>query len=311
MTKSFGFREVIFSVNCFIAAMLSLWIAFRLDLGIRGGRWSRSISPASRCPGQCEPAPFIASVGTLLGAIAMVVIVPNLVDAPELTTAAIILWVAFCLYVSLLDRTPRAYALALSGYTAALVGFPSVLNPGGVFDTAIARMEEIMLGTVCAALAHSIIFPRSVLSVLLAKQSGVLADARRWIADGLTRQLAPTVDQEQRRIAADVTELAILGLSLPYDTSSQRPSQTVIRALDERLVGLLPLLSTIEDRIASLQQGGTLPENVRKLLADAATWCRATAGRWRSQGSSPVAASLCRGDARDRASIELVRSHAS
>ena len=173
-----------------------------------------------------------------------------------------VLWVAFCLYVSLLDRTPRAYALALSGYTAALIGFPSVLNPGGVFDTAIARMEEIMLGTVCAALVHSLIFPRSVLSVLLAKQSGVLADARRWIADGLTRQLAPTVDQEQRRIAADVTELAILGLSLPYDTSSQRPSQTVIRALDERLVGLLPLLSTIEDRIAFLQQGGTLPENV-------------------------------------------------
>ena len=166
--------------------------------------------------------------------------------------------------MSLLDRTPRAYALALSGYTAALIGFPSVLNPGGVFDTAIARMEEIMLGTVCAALVHSLIFPRSVLSVLLAKQSGVLADARRWIADGLTRQLAPTVDQEQRRIAADVTELAILGSSLPYDTSSQRPSQTVIRALDERLVGLLPLLSTIEDRIAFLQQGGTLPEYVRK-----------------------------------------------
>ena len=159
-------------------------------------------------------------VGTLLGAVAMVVIVPNLVDAPELTTAAIILWVAFCLYVSLLDRTPRAYALALSGYTAALVGFPSVLNPGGVFDTAIARMEEIMLGTVCAALVHSVIFPRSVLSVLLAKQSGVLADARRWIADGLTRQLAPAVDPEQRRIAADVTELAILGMSLPYDTAS-------------------------------------------------------------------------------------------
>jgi uncharacterized membrane protein YccC len=272
VTKSFGFREVVFSVNCFIAAMLALWIAFRLDL--RNPWWAMVTVYLTSQPlsGVLRARAVYRVVGTLLGAIAMVVIVPNLVDAPELTTAAIVLWVALCLYVSLLDRTPRAYALALSGYTAALVGFPSVLNPGGVFDTAIARMEEIMLGTVCAALVHSIIFPRSVLSVLLAKQSGVLADARRWIADGLTRQLAPTVDQEQRRIAADVTELAILGLSLPYDTSAQRPSQTVIRALDERLVGLLPLLSTIEDRIVFLQQGGTLPENVRKLLADAAAW---------------------------------------
>jgi uncharacterized membrane protein YccC len=272
VTKSFGFREVVFSVNCFIAAMLSLWIAFRLDL--KNPWWAMVTVYLTSQPlsGVMRARAVYRVVGTLLGAVAMVVIVPNLVDAPELTTAAIILWVALCLYVSLLDRTPRAYALALSGYTAALVGFPSVLNPGGVFDTAIARMEEIMLGTVCAALAHSIIFPRSVLSVLLAKQSGVLADAQRWIADGLTRQLAPTVDPEQRRIAADVTELAILGLSLPYDTSAQRPSQTVIRALDERLVGLLPLLSTIEDRIASLQQSGALPENVRKLLADAAAW---------------------------------------
>src|SRR3984893_1588383 len=250
--------------------MLALWIAFRLDL--KNPWWAMVTVYLTSQPlsGVMRARSVYRVVGTLLGAVAVVVIVPNLVDAPELTTAAIILWVAFCLYVSLLDRTPRAYALALSGYTAALVGFPSVLNPGGVFDTAIARMEEIMLGTVCAALAPSILFPRSVFSVLLAQQSGVLADAQRWIADGLTRQLAPTVDPEQRRIAADVTELAILGLSLRYDTCAQRPSQTVIRALDERLVGLLPLLSTIEDRIASLQQGGALPENVRKLLADAA-----------------------------------------
>jgi uncharacterized membrane protein YccC len=59
-----------------------------------------------------------------------------------------------------------------------------------VFDTAIARMEEIMFGTVCAALVHSIIFPRGDLSVLLAKQSAVLVDARRWIAEGLTRESA-------------------------------------------------------------------------------------------------------------------------
>ena len=59
----------------------------------------------------------------------MVAIVPNLVDAPELTTLAIILWVALCVFVSLLDRTPRSYMFVLSGYTAALIGFPSVLSP--------------------------------------------------------------------------------------------------------------------------------------------------------------------------------------
>jgi uncharacterized membrane protein YccC len=48
------------------------------------------------------------------GGTAMVAIVPNLVDA-ELTTLAIMLWVALCVFVSLLDRTPRSYMFVLSG----------------------------------------------------------------------------------------------------------------------------------------------------------------------------------------------------
>ncbi len=128
-----------------------------------------------------------------------------------MTAAAIILWVAFCLYVSLLDRTPRSYMFALAGYTAALVGFPSVLDPSGIWDTAIGRMEEIVLGTVSAAVVHSVIFPRSVTSALFAKQTSMLANARRWIADGLRREPTPEIDRDQRQIASDVTELADFG----------------------------------------------------------------------------------------------------
>ena len=39
-------------------------------------------------------------VGTFIGGAAMVAIVPNLVDAPELTTLAIILWVAWATLAS-------------------------------------------------------------------------------------------------------------------------------------------------------------------------------------------------------------------
>jgi len=283
VTKGFGFRELIFSVNCFVATMLALWIAFRLDL--KNPWWAMLTIYITSQPvtGALRAKAVYRLIGTMIGAAAMVAIVPNLVDAPELTVAAISLWVAFCLYVSLLDRTPRAYALALSGYTAALIGFPSVLNPDGVFDTAIARAEEIMLGTACAALVHSLFFPLSVLTVLLAKQSALLADARRWIADGLTRELTPAAQQDQRRIAADITELAILGSNLPYDTASQRPSQTVIRALDERLVALLPLLSTIEDRVGYLRCNGGLPDNVETLLAGVAAWCGKSGGADRKE----------------------------
>jgi uncharacterized membrane protein YccC len=275
--KNVGFREVIFSVNCFIAVMIVLFIAFRLDL--KNPWWAMITIYLTSMPlsGALRARAIYRVLGTLLSGIAMLAIIPNLVDSPELATGAIILWVALCLYLSLLDRTPRSHALMLAGYTAALVGFPIVLDPGGAFDTAIARMEEIVLATMTAALVHSLIFPRSVLSVLNAKEMAILANARRWIAGGLAQEPAPSAEGERRAIASDLTELAILALSLPYDTSAQRPSRNVVRALDERLVALLPLLSTIEDRLALLRREAILPDRVAQLIADVSGWVTRTA----------------------------------
>jgi len=272
MLKKVGFREIIFSVNCFIAVMLALFIAFRLNF--TNPWWAMLMVYLTSQPlsGTLRAKAVYRIIGTLIGGIAMVVIIPNLVDAPELTAAAVILWVALCVYASVLDRTPRAYALAVAGFTAALVGFPTVLDPGSVFDIAIARMEEIALGTLSAALVHSLIFPRSVLSAFLAKQAALIADTRRWISDGLAQAPTPAIEREQRRIAADVTELATLAMAFPYDTAAQRPNREAMHALDEQLVALLPRLSGIEDRIAALRRYGSLPDEVAKLIAEISRW---------------------------------------
>ena len=294
MLKKVGFREIIFSVNCFIAVMLALFIAFRLNF--TNPWWAMIMVYLTSQPlsGTLRAKAVYRLLGTLIGGIAMLVIIPNLVDAPELTAVAVILWVALCVYGSVLDRTPRAYALAVAGFTAALVGFPTVLDPSSVFDIAISRMEEIALGTLSAALVHSLIFPRSVLSALLAKQTALIADTRRWISDGLAQAPTPAIEREQRRIAADVTELAILSLALPYDTATQRPNQKVVRALDERLVAMLPRLSGIEDRIVALRRYGRLPDNVAKLIADVSRWFaeKETGDRTEVQGFQRASAAI-------------------
>ena len=52
----------------------------------------------------------------------------------------------------------------LAGYTVALIGFPSVSASETVFDTAVARVQEISLGIVCASLVSMLVLPRSVSS---------------------------------------------------------------------------------------------------------------------------------------------------
>jgi uncharacterized membrane protein YccC len=277
MIRDIGIRPIIFSVNCYIATILTMFIAFSLDLKSPGWAMTTVYLTSQPLSGAMRAKAVYRAIGTFVGAAAMVAIVPNLVDAPELTTLAIMLWVALCVFVSLLDRTPRSYMFVLSGYTAALIGFPSVLVPDTVFDTAVSRVEEITLGVVCAAVVHSLIFPQSVFSVFAQKVRGAVADTRRWLADGLTRQATPEAEMERRRIAADISELYVLGTSLRFDTSSYRPDLGIIRAFDRKIVALLPLVSSIEDRLTVLRRMGPLDAKLAGLLDSVADWVHAQA----------------------------------
>ena len=132
LLRNIGIRPFIFSINCYIATILALFIAFSLDLKTPGWAMITVYLTSQPLSGALRAKAVYRVIGTFIGGAAMVAIVPNLVDAPELTTLAIILWVALCVFVSLLDRPPRSYMFVLSGYTAALIGFPTVLAPGTV-----------------------------------------------------------------------------------------------------------------------------------------------------------------------------------
>ncbi len=272
MIRTMGVRPIIFSVNCYIATILTMFIAFSLDLKSPGWAMTTVYLTSQPLSGVLRAKAVYRVIGTFVGGAAMVAIVPNLIDAPELTTLAIILWVALCVFVSLLDRTPRSYMFVLSGYTAALIGFPSVLAPGTVFDTAVSRVEEITLGVVCAAIVHSLIFPKSAFSAFREKLTGAMADARRWLADGLVQLATPQAEMERRRIAADINELYLLGTSLRFDTSPHRPDIGIIRAFDRKIVALLPLVTAIEDRLTLLRRLGPLDPKLSQALADVHDW---------------------------------------
>ena len=270
--RSMSIRPIIFSVNCYIATILTMFIAFSLDLKSPGWAMTTVYLTSQPLSGVLRAKAVYRAIGTFIGGAAMVAIVPNLVNAPELTTLAIILWVALCVFISLLDRTPRSYMFVLSGYTAALIGFPSVLAPETVFETAVSRVEEIILGVVCAAIVHSLIFPKNAFSAFEEKVRRSMAEARRWIADSLIHHATPQAERERRRIAADTSELYVLATSLRFDTSAHRPNLSFIRAFDRKLVALLPLVSAVEDRLTVLRRLAPLDPKLSQALAGIYEW---------------------------------------
>ncbi|MDA9430757.1 FUSC family protein [Bradyrhizobium sp. CCBAU 51627] len=266
--------DLIFALKTFAASMLALVIALAMDLPRPYWAMATVYITSQPLAGATSSKAFFRVMGTLVGAIMTVALVPNLINAPELLCLAIALWVGLCLYLSLLDGTPRSYVFMLAGYTVALIGFPSVSEPGAIFDTAVARLEEISLGIICASLVSTIVLPRSVAPAVASRVDNWLSDARRLSQLVLLREgSAATRRGKWLKLATDIVEIDTLSTHLAYDRLTDRNAVTGLGEVRLRMLMLLPVIASLEDRLATLgEEALRQPPELRRLLEDLAQW---------------------------------------
>lgn len=271
---------LLFSFNSFAAAMLALYVGF--SIGLPRPYWAMMTAYIVSHPlaGAVRSKAIFRLCGTLVGTTVALLLVPPLVDSPVLLCLAIALWIGACLFISLLDRTPRSYVLMLAGYTAAIIAFPSVNTPDLIFDVAIARFEEISIGIVCATVVHSIIFPRPVGGPLVARLTSWLGSADQWALDVLHGRSAAETDRERRQLAAAETEIHLLSKHLPFDTSNLREITNVVHALHTRTLVLIPIIDGLNDRLSALRADShALSPAVARLIDAVAAWISGGADR--------------------------------
>ncbi|WP_084437993.1 FUSC family protein [Niveispirillum irakense] len=263
---------ILFSAKSFAAAMLAYYISLRI--GLPKPFWaivtvyivSQTSAGASLSRGVYRFA------GTFIGAVATVAIVPNFVNTPILCSFVLAGWIGLCLFFSLLDRTPRAYAFVLAGYTASLIGFPSVLDPGTVFDTASLRVQEICIGILCAVLIHRYVLPKPMTGLFTGKLLATLRDARRLAGDALTG--TPEQNRKDRhQLSLDLLTLQGLATHLPYDPVAATPQRRTLLLIHDRLARLLPLTAEIEERAHYLGIG---EGELNALIRDVRCWIAST-----------------------------------
>ncbi len=267
MTDRFGLGAALFSLKSYLAAMLALWVALRIGLERPYWAFLTAYIVAQPLAGAVLSKAVFRVIGTVVGAAVTVLMVPALVNTPEVLVLAFAGWLGLCVYVSLLDRTPRSYMFVLAGYSACLIGLPSLNSPEAIFTIASLRVQEILIGIACGSLVHGVVFPRSVTDLLLSRVDAVLRDAARWSRDSIAAQGGPKLDAERRRLAQDVTELHQMSVHLPFETARIAPRLRTVRALQDQLSILLPLAAAVEDRVVQL--GDSLPAPVRLVLDDA------------------------------------------
>ncbi|MET0129855.1 MAG: FUSC family protein, partial [Stenotrophomonas chelatiphaga] len=262
-----------FSIKTYLASITALYIGLAGNLSRPYWAMATVYIVSQPLLGPTRAKGVYRILGTLLAGAATLLMLPHLVETPLLLSAAMSLWLAGCLFMALLNRGPRGYAFLLAGYTTAFIGFPAVTSPELIFDTVVARSEEIILGTVVAVLFAALVFPASVRPMLTGRIGNWMDDAAHWCRQILEggRAHAP-----RNRLAADLVQFEALIEFLRRDDPRHAGAAVSMQQLRERMLLLLPVLSSIADRLGALRRHGDgLPDGLESLVEDIRQWLEA------------------------------------
>jgi len=148
---------LLFGVRMWLAVCLALYVAFWLEL-------DNAIWAGTSAAIMCQPTlgaslrkGWYRVIGTIIGAMAIVVLTAFTVQDRFGFLIGMAVWGAICGMIATLLRNFAAYAAALAGYTAVIIAADELGATGGasgndVFMLAVSRASEISIGIVCAGI---------------------------------------------------------------------------------------------------------------------------------------------------------------
>lgn len=282
-------RDWIFSVKTFIASMLALYLALYFQLPRPYWAMATVFIVSNPFVGATTSKALYRALGTVIGAAASVLFVPPLVEMPFVLSLVESLWMGVMLYLAITDRTAKSYVFMLAGYSLALIALPTVNNPEQIFDVAITRSEEIILGITCGAVVNSVVLPSKLAPVLGERTAAWFRDAALHARETLAGRVAQKASTDSRqRMATTINTLELLLSQLSYDGT--RPD--IVRQAHElrgRMTVLLPIISALADPLRVLMDSSTPADTrIHDLVERLSIWIEATRQRPGSHPDSDV-----------------------
>jgi uncharacterized membrane protein YccC len=156
----------LFVFKTLLAYYIAGWLAMRFSLPQPSTAMLTTIIVANRQSGMVLAKSFNRGIGTLVGAGVGILIVGLFPQERVLFLIALSLWIGVCAGGASLYRNFTSYGFVLAGYTAAIVAVPVIDKPPEVFDSAVARVSEVLLGVLVSGVVSDTVFPSRLRDVL-------------------------------------------------------------------------------------------------------------------------------------------------
>ncbi|GAA0830008.1 MAG: FUSC family protein [Marinomonas sp.] len=211
---------VIFALKGVIAMAMALTIAMYLNLDRPYWALISAVFLQMRPEGGLVIEKAVCQIaGTLVGGVVGIVILSYFMPYPYLAIGIVTLWLGINSALSAMVRQANfIYGFAMAGVTAEIIVLlvmvsPTTADSQAVFNVAQARVSEIVLGSICAAVVSHLFWPVKVRHSLQAQSRSVINQTLSY----LVAELDPAGSHEKRHQHIDSI---MQTLSLVSDDSS-------------------------------------------------------------------------------------------
>ncbi|EBS3742189.1 FUSC family protein [Salmonella enterica subsp. enterica serovar Saintpaul] len=248
-----GKSQLLYAAKLFISAMLAFALAE--SIGLQNPYWAMVTCCVLSNPvsGAVRARATYRFCGTLFAGVLTLALSAWLSNTPELLIIAAGLSSSLMLGLSYLDRTPRAYFFQLGAITMMLVAIAYINHPDTMFTMVVTRVTEICLGILAVTLVDSVLFPSSLAPVLRTRLKGWLSDLARWQEDSLDGKDGDAQAEADRiRLLGDIASFNQMMTTLSYDSSVNKLTRQAAISIQQRVLQIVPLLSSIGSSITAL-----------------------------------------------------------
>lgn len=248
-------RAWIFVGKSLLAIYLAAWLAMWLQLEQPSTTMITVAIVMHPHSGMVLAKSFYRVLGTLAGSVCGLALLALFPQQRELFLLSLSAWVALCAGGAMLYRNFMSYGFVLAGYTAAIVALPAVAHPLGVFDSAVMRVSEVLLGIVVAAVVSDLILPERLRRLLRSTAREQFRQFIDFVRDSTAGSL-PRAQMERVHLASvrAAVQFEDLRASVIFEDPEAHARSSHLRLLNQQYMAAATSFQSLHHLINRLQR---------------------------------------------------------
>ncbi|EKF73433.1 hypothetical protein A11A3_13810 [Alcanivorax hongdengensis A-11-3] len=244
----------LFVAKTLLAMFVTVWLAMRMDLQQPATAMMTVAILSHPHSGMVLAKGFYRALGTLVGCLAAVVLVSLFPQQRLLLLAGMALWIGLCAGGAAFYRNFMSYGFVLAGYTVGIVVLPVVNQPQLLFESAMMRGSEVLLGIVVVGIISDVLFPQRLGTVLRQSVASQFSGFMGFVSGSLGGVLDRSqLEKAHMRFVADTVQLENLRASVVFEDSGIRVHSPRLQRLNQHFMAVSTSYQSLHHLMNRLQ----------------------------------------------------------